>query len=366
MLPWLVGGLVLAGGAALAAWLLRRRKSRNSGDDYGGSSSGSSSGGESSRLSDEEIRKRAEQAAREAARRREQKLQRADDAVREILKGDEDIAKLAMELAGEHDGTPRQALQDDAMIRRIAQSLSGDMRNILSFANRTHVQLDTIDLNKSRDVEQRSYPADKFEIERMDGSSEFSDILPEELAGEDDIFYAQLRDESFNVIRHYEEVEKLKRLYALVDVSGSMRESMSGGTRIQWAAGVMLRLLMRAKAGEAELLMRLFGNSAHELHTVTTPEEASRLIDTLVRLRDWDESTNIQQALQTAVSDIDAAESEIDTSDILLISDGESHLDIEWLKRTFGTDKRLHVSMIGKENPILADKSIVASYQVYR
>ncbi|HRI98281.1 MAG TPA: VWA domain-containing protein [Nocardioides sp.] len=288
--------------------------------------------------------------------------------IRETLeKGDEAVAKLMMELAGLQPGNHRMAAKDDEVIRRIARALDPDTCKVLSFASKSNVQLDQIDLKSRTEMRPSSHPADTFEVESMKSDDQFGSVIPEELALPDEVFWQQVGEDSLHVVQHYEEVEKIRRLYMLLDVSGSMDESVSGteATRMQWGAGVALKLMMRAQAGEAEYLLRLFDDEVYQLYQVTNASEAAKMVNLLVRLQGTGGGTNIQAALSAAVDDMAKSDQEIETSDVLLISDGESPLDEAWLRRTFGGKLRLHVAMIDLHNPLLADPSISSSYETY-
>ncbi len=74
--------------------------------------------------------------------------------------------------------------------------------------------------------------------------------------------------------------------------------------------------------------------------------------------------TNIQAALKRAVQDISSEKGrEGSFSDVLLISDGESELDRQWLKQQFGSEIRLHVALIGQHSPLL--KEVATTYRIY-
>ncbi len=359
MTPLIIGSAA-AMAAATALWLLFRghRNNRFSGKrSFGRGSANPYS--ESWEDEDDWYRERLRQEAAERAARESQ-------AVREMLQnGDEPVANLLMELAGLQPGHPRLAAKDDETIRRIAQSVNADTRKVLSFASKSNAQLDKIDLNTRTELQRSPHPADTFEVERMQSDDQLGSVMPEELAMPDDVFFPQFGEDGLHVVQHYEQVEKVRRMYLLIDISGSMNEPISKteATRIQWAAGVALKLMLKAQAGEAEFLLRYFDNDVYSLRRVTSANEATAMVNELVRLRDAHGGTNIQSALKAAVKDMASSKSDFDTSDLLLITDGESELSKSWLRKTFGSDIRLHVAMIGQHNPVL--EKVSTSYQVY-
>lgn len=353
MLPWVLGGLIVAG-AALAAWLFFRRRKRDQALQRA--------------WEHQQSQRWMEQMAADHAVAQEKTQSDNHAQVRELLEGDDsDLAQLMLDLAGISQGSPREVAQDDEMIRQISQSLSHEQINVLSFASRTNDQFDTIDLTVRTELEPSAYPADRYELEPMRDLSQIADVVPDQLAYDDALFYAFVGDENFTVVQHYREVPQKKLMYILLDVSGSMNGDMrGGGTRIQWAAGVALRLMMRAQAGEAEFLIRFFGNAPYELHVIRTPQQAREFAQKLVRLRDYNEGTDINLALRTAVDDVQTADTT--TSDILLITDGEANVDEAWLRQTFGENLRLHVAMIGNgtRHNALSDLDVVSSFNSYR
>lgn len=359
MWQWIISGALVAT-AAFAWWLANRQlnqRGQGGGTGQGGAGEGSSDPSRAHR-SNELADLRRQQA--EAERRQE------EQAIRDILCGeDQEVAQLLTELAGVRSGNPRSMAKDDEVIRQIARRVNPDTRKVLSFASRTSLQLERIDLQARNELKPAAYPADTFTIDPMLSDDQLGEILPEQLAMPDDVFYAQLGDDGLHIVQYHEEVRKLKRVYMLVDVSGSMDQSVKGGTRIQLAAGVAMKLMLRAQAGEAEYLLRYFGTKAYELKRVMTPAEASQMVAELVRLSDWGEGTNIQGALTTAVEDIRASRGEVETSDVLLITDGESPLDEAWLRETFGSTIRLHVAMVGHDNTLLSNPEITTSYERY-
>lgn len=315
--------------------------------------------------------------AEEDRRVEDQRLKQ--DAVRDLLQhGDPELAQLLMSEAGRGEGSVQSASHDDEAIRRIAERITWHMLNVLSYANRSPDQFEKIELEAVETLEPSAYPADTFDIVPM-LDSEMDRVIPEDLASDDDVFWAALAEDGLRVITYYEFRQEGRRLYILIDVSGSMATLMSSDseyttdesdrreTRIQWAAGVALKLMMRARQGNAEYILRLFGSTPHEPRAVRTSEEADKMASELLRLHDSGSGTDIQLALQAAVGDIqNAGTGDVETSDILLISDGQSYVDEAWLQETFGEDIRLHVAQIGIENPVFANEEVSTSYAVYR
>jgi uncharacterized protein with von Willebrand factor type A (vWA) domain len=367
--PFLIGGAVaalVAAGYLLWRWLKKRR---NGASGQGGAGSGSGNGGVSDddAYNDQLEREWAarEAAAREAERKRRAAAQKAE--IVQLLTGDPELAKLLMEQAGLGDMTPRFAAEDDEAIRKIADRVDPRMRGVLSAANRSTTQMDDIQLKSTTERDAVSYPADQYDIERMTSDAQLADVLPEQLAGDDDLFYASFADGDLSVTQHYEDRTLARRIYILFDASGSMGERMRDGmTRTQWAAGVALRLMLRAVNGQAEYLLRYFTDKLQPVKRVFTPADAQKMATELLRVTDMGGGTDIDHALKRAVKDARSSDNaDVETSDILLVTDGQSELDEAWLEATFypGSDVRLHVASIGQENPLL--KAVATTYEVY-
>jgi uncharacterized protein with von Willebrand factor type A (vWA) domain len=346
-MPWLIAGLVAA---AVALFLLLNKnkvqKSRENKNSYSDESDSTNE-----------------------AQAREQRLRRKAEDIKGILNcGDEQLARMLLSEAGCENRELMSAAKDDELIRKIAQDVDDGVIHVLSCASKANLQIDAINLKASNALEETPYPADVSEVDAMTSDDDIPRVLPEELAMDDDVFYANLQNDELNITRHYKEVQRKKLGYLLFDVSGSMREIMSNyGSRIQWAAGIALRLMMHAINGMADYILRFFGPEPYDMHIVRSPIEAKELASILLHMCDQNVGTNIQVALEQAVDDIKAQKTpDLEASDIVLISDGEdSKLDKDWLASTFipNGDIRLHVIMIGLENSTL--KAYATTYNVY-
>jgi hypothetical protein len=161
---------------------------------------------------------------------------------------------------------------------------------------------------------------------------------------------------------HLARVERI--LYFLRDRSGSMLYPMQSGiSRDDWARGVMIHYARKAAAGKVRFMSRGFTSELRGLDEVMDPAQARRFMKHV-----WETpalqsgGTDIMVALRGACADI-ASLPGLKDADIVLVSDGESYLDVEEAKALLAKDgTRLHVIMIGLENPLL--KSVATSYQV--
>ncbi len=122
--------------------------------------------------------------------------------------------------------------------------------------------------------------------------------------------------------------KKRQKVYALLDVSNSMRD----GNKEIFAKALLLSYFLIAIEEGAQLFLRTFGNTVHFRTDCTSKEEFAALADRVLRVTP-DGSTDIKAALDSAVGDIRALDryntlehlGEAPPTEILLISDCESY-----------------------------------------
>lgn len=342
----------------LLLWLLSRLFRRRSADAGGGGGGGHGESAEERAAREAQARERAaaERAAAEAAERR------AVEKVKEVLGADRQIAERMLKAAGEKHGPLQDvsASADDAL--RIARTLGP--QSVETFWLAATQKDVTFDLQRATETVPSHWPTGDVRPEGMNDWSQLPQVLPEQLIMSDEQFYPALADRSLMVLQPYERKEQRKRLYILLDVSQSMEEPMANGMpRHVWARGVTVNLLLEAVRGDAEYFLRAFDGNSHELHEAHTPEEAEKLIDHILRRGFSGNGTNIMNAVRTAAKDIRSRGTEIERSELLLISDGEdkSMDDEAAVRKVLGDDVRLHVVLIGKDSAAL--KRVAASYR---
>lgn len=326
--------------------LLRHRRFRGAGDSEGD--------GEGSR----EASAAAVAEHIEAARRREAEVKAG--LVRQVMEaGDEILVRQLLRRAGQAQLDPKDVSSTGPEVRKIAESLQLDALEAFRLAaTQTDFEIDL-----ERKVERR--PAlsttDDIDPEAMTDLAQMHAVLPEQMMMEDDAFYAAMAEQRLTVLQPYEEIATKKRLYLLLDVSGSMEtgKMRDGLARHVWARGVAVNLLLKALRGEAEYVCRAFDGQAHAPIEARTEAEAIALMDHLLDRGFGGGGTDIMRALRAAVADIRSRGEAFET-DILLISDGESELDARGIEALLGSDIRLHVMQIGgAANPTL--RSVAAT-----
>lgn len=129
--------------------------------------------------------------------------------------------------------------------------------------------------------------------------------------------------------------KKRQKVYALLDVSNSMRDA----NKEIFAKALLLAYLLIAAEEGAELYLRTFGNTVHTRSECRSIEEFAALAQRVLRVTP-DGSTDIKVALDTAVGDIRALDKyntlehlgEAPPTEILLISDCETY-DVPYLPK---------------------------------
>ncbi len=357
MLPWLIGGAIAAAAALLYWWLTRQNQSGGGGSSGSNGSGGSGQGNSRYDQDDErmaELRRQAEERARQEQERRERK-------VREVLESDPLLAKHLCHRAGE-TAPLRDMSRDRALVARIARTVPEmDIEVLRIAATQRDINLD---VKIQTNLEPVKYPTNRMEVEQLRDISELHEVLPEQMALDDDQFYQQLATDGLFRLQPYEERVQQKLLFVLVDVSGSMDENMPNGMpRHVWARGVTISLLLRAARGEAKYFLREFDGKPHSLKTALTPDEADRLIRHVYNTGFSGSHTYIFGAVSQAVEDIKTKGGEISRAEIVLITDAQdpSMNDVETVRQLLGDNTRLHVAVIGCQSPPL--RQVAASYR---
>ncbi|AAT43814.1 vWA domain-containing protein [Picrophilus oshimae] len=142
--------------------------------------------------------------------------------------------------------------------------------------------------------------------------------IPREVAMPDEIFYSKLasgftaREKVINSEGSY---------YILLDKSGSMYE----GTKTVWSRSVALALYRLATIKKRKYFLRFFDNKPHEV--LTRPYDIINNILTV----EANKGTCIECAITTAIDDI-KSNRHLDTNTIIIITDGEDHVNKNQLK----------------------------------
>ncbi|MDP2656615.1 MAG: VWA domain-containing protein [bacterium] len=171
----------------------------------------------------------------------------------------------------------------------------------------------------------------------------------------DEIFWQRAVEKRLPV-REYVKVDEQKQLiYLLVDCSGSMGD----GKRVVKAGGILLNRVKAVIRGEAELFLRLFDGSPHDLKEARNEQQGRELLDMIKNKGTYSGgSTNFSAAISQAVKDINADKARFHRCDIIMVTDGDDSLGTH---EPLG-DIKLHVFSVASENEAL--KNIATSHHL--
>lgn len=352
-------GAAVAGGILghLLSKLLPKKQAQQSQGQHGEQSQGGDGDGGQAQKEAEARRRREE----EERRRREEEERRLYEAkerqVRKILDSDPRIAERFKRLAGKAH-RDLQKMSDADLVRELARTIPDEVMQLFQIAQAQQ----EVKLNLQRKEERIpvEYPTSDIEPTNINSLDQLSGVIPEQMALDDDEFYLRLANNDLLVLESFETQLEKKRLYILLDVSGSMAEQMRNGLpKHIMARGIVFNLCLKAADGEAEIFLRPFDGAIHDLRKALNPEEAERMIDFILGTGFSGGGTYIFGGFSQAVSDIRQADSEVSQSEILLITDGEdsSMNNVQYIKEMMGKDIRLHSLLMGNDSPALREAS---------
>lgn len=268
-------------------------------------------------------------------------------AMRAILASDPAIARIALQKSGMDGARPDQILENWEELLRAVRLIPELVFQVLHIAaTQTDVN---VECGQLREKIPSLFPSSELEIGMYRDPSQIGNILLEDLMLDDESFFARLATGEIRTIDYYERLMRHRVMYLLVDVSGSMKETITDRPypRHIWARGVAIKQLIKALNGEASYFLRYFTDSPGRLWPAKNRVEAQAIIDNLFEVDFSEGGTNIQLALQTAAHDIKEYEKDCAQAEILLLSDGESSLDVKKLEEEFCGKVRLHTVLIG-------------------
>jgi hypothetical protein len=313
---------------------------------------------------EEEERRQAEAAVRA---KRQRSIGRTIEQVQALSDADPRLIELIADQLEVSVIEVHWLLSDQDEVRRLVARLDHNFVTIVVTAGQPLEEFSAIELKRTTVIEPVDYPTNLMEPATITDYTQLPGVLAEEQALPDELFYLGVATESLRIVQAFDHQDERRRLYILMDVSGSMGYAMPDGQRRQaWALGITLHLLLRATRGEASYHLRSFNDRPKERYSASTPAEAEELIQRIIKMGSSHGATDIMRALRQAVTDIRSEnETNIASSDILLITDGEdNHIKSDELRRLFGDDIRLHTALIGVQSSKL--KQIATTYHVYR
>lgn len=225
-------------------------------------------------------------------------------------------------------------------IKKIAECIKRGNFKVLDVARKFDITEQYVREEEVKDV---NYPEKDWRITNMKNLSDFPAILPYQFLYPNEIFDKMLIDKDLKVKQYQSRRKKKQILYLLIDVSGSM-----SGARQMVATAIAIAYIKKAISEKSIYFFRYFDTRPFELHKVTNEQEASKEINYLLGNPHSGGGTNINNALETAIHDIndpkifkqieeDAGMGEragfdeevlYERADILIITDGEDQVSV--------------------------------------
>ncbi len=147
--------------------------------------------------------------------------------------------------------------------------------------------------------------------------------------------------------------DRKQKVYVLFDTSSSMRLHY----RILLAKSIAYLFLKRNEQELGTVFCRTFDLTVGELHVARDVPSFQRLISTVMHLDATGNGTVLQKALQQAIDDI-SHESQLSHAQILVITDGVAHIDLDGLRSQMGDTITVNTVKIGHARMVVDDKII--------
>ncbi len=232
---------------------------------------------------------------------------------------------------------------------------------------------ETIEVNRT----EHAVPiGNNMEIESFKKIYELKRLIPRELA-QDDLYFdmkfftrelqvQKFKDSSgdkFTPISSSMDSESREanvfeqKFYILFDRSRSMEKNM----RNYYSKFIVAEILRKKKGSRAKLYFRSFDSEVGSLYTIEKPDDFVELLERIMSTDTGGTGTDFQLAISKAVDDI-RFESDQMKTDILLVTDGISKIDKDFLKNKLG-DIKLNILKIGDEYPDLDYGKLVKLFE---
>ncbi|GIV55157.1 MAG: hypothetical protein KatS3mg039_1675 [Candidatus Kapaibacterium sp.] len=147
-----------------------------------------------------------------------------------------------------------------------------------------------------------------------------------------------------------------QKVYVLFDVS----RSMNSHWRIALAKAIAYVFLLRNMRELGTVYLRTFAETVGPRLQAEDVPSFQRLLRSILLLEASGRGTNMQEAIEIAIEDIRSSHT-LSDAEVLVITDGAAHLDVERLLALMGESIRIHAVKIGHER-IAADPAMVEYY----
>lgn len=212
--------------------------------------------------------------------------------------------------------------------------------------------------------------AEEYEADLIRHFHELPLIYPYQFLLPDEVFYQRLAERSLWLPRPvpprtyrfptasdtFAPDPRKQKVYVLFDVS----RSMNSHWRIVLAKAIAYVFLQRNMRELGTVHLRTFAEHVGERYTADDVPSFRELLRRILLLDARGRGTNMQEAIEVAIADIRSHHS-LSDAEILVITDGAAHLDVERLAELMGRSIRLHAVKIGHER-IAAEPAMVEYY----
>lgn len=147
--------------------------------------------------------------------------------------------------------------------------------------------------------------------------------------------------------------DRKQKVYILFDTSSSMRQNY----RIHLAKAIAYLFLQQNRRELGTIFFRTFDISIGDLIVARDAPSYDQLISHVMHLNAHGNGTALQRALSTAIDDI-SHESQLSHAQILVITDGVAHIDIETLRAAMGATISVNTVKIGHTRMVIDAKII--------
>ncbi len=198
--------------------------------------------------------------------------------------------------------------------------------------------------------------SEEYEAYLISSYRDVARIYPHQFLLPDEVFFQRLAERSLwmpkpkapNNFRYSAESDdfapdsRKQKVYVLFDTSRSMREHY----RIHLAKAIAYFFLRRNVRELGTVFFRTFDQEIGDLHIANDLNGYHDLIGAMMRLDALGRGTSLEKALETAINDIHAY-AYMTEAEILVITDGAAHINIEKIRVMLGDAIRINTVKIG-------------------
>lgn len=210
--------------------------------------------------------------------------------------------------------------------------------------------------NPGRSLVPNISDAEQYEADLIGSVTEVHHIYPYQFLLPENVFMQRLAERSLwmprpqapHTFRYQTESDRFapddrkQKVYILFDASSSMRTHY----RIHLAKAIAYLFLKQNQRELGTIFFRTFDLAIGELQMARTVPGYDKLISDVMHITSLGNGTVLQKALQTALDDI-SHESQLSQAQILVITDGVAHINLDYLRELMGEHTLVNTVKIG-------------------